>query len=391
MTRSVKRLLLICSVCLAWMVDSLHPLWKYLTHTQAILASIIGVLGITAGMLFLETLYKRKEEVKLQWFLVLFLALVTAFAFLYPLSLKHTINIGSDREDALRVELIALQHHQYPYDARTFLGNPPTPLPGAVVLAAPFFQIGHIAWQNLFWYALFFAFTLHFFTNRATGLFFLTIFLLLAPGNLSDFTSGGDYLTNFFYLAIAVTLFVRSLHRSWAFALPVAVFLGVALSSRIIYVVMLLPLLALALQRATRSRVFSLFSVTFLTSALITLPIFVPKPIPRLLLQLKQNSGKLHFISAAFHPEWTLPLIACLVALLSFRVRMDLPRLFLTFGAASLVMLGPSVITSVLHSGGYSAFYLTVSSLSLSLWLLHEYEKLHKLTCMNAASPDSGT
>ena len=91
------------------------------------------------------------------------LALTAAFAVLYPISLKHTLNVGSDREDALRIELNAVRHHQYPYGTHTFLGNPPTPLPGAMLLAALFFTIGHIAWQNFLWLALFFLFAVHFF------------------------------------------------------------------------------------------------------------------------------------------------------------------------------------------------------------------------------------
>ena len=375
----MTRLLLIASVCLAWLIDAIHPLWRYLSHTQAVLALTVGLIGIVIGMLFLDKLYKRDKQLDLRWFFFLFILLVTSFTFLYPLSLRHTLNIGSDREDALRVELTALHHHEYPYDARTFLGNPPTPLPGAIFLAEPFFLLGHIAWQNFLWVALFFIFAIGFFHNRATALFFLSVFLLLAPSNLSDFTSGGDYLTNFFYLAIAVTLFVRWLNRSWLVCVPAALFLGLALSSRIIYVVVLIPLVALTLQRASRARVAILFVITVVVAAAITLPIFMPRPIPLLLLQLKQNSGKLQFISGVVHPEITLPLIACLVASCSFRFRMDLPRVFLAFGAASLVMLGPSVLSSVLHAGGgYSLFYLSVCGLSLSLWLLFEYEKLYE-------------
>jgi hypothetical protein len=91
----------------------------------------------------------RPRQIGTVWLLLLFLALTTAFAILYPISLRHPLNIGSDREDALRIELDAVRDHQYPYDAHTFLGNPPTPLPGAMLLAAPFFALGHIAWQKL--------------------------------------------------------------------------------------------------------------------------------------------------------------------------------------------------------------------------------------------------
>jgi len=376
MTRSVRRTLLILSICAAWALTSAAPLWKYLSHTKAAIAIALGILAILLGMFCLDRLNQRQRQINWAWFLLLFAALTAAFAILYPLSLKHTLNIGSDREDALRIELTALQHHQDPYSARTFLGNPPTPLPGAVLLAAPFFAIGHIAWQNFLWLALFFFFTTHFFHYRATALFYLAVFLLFAPAHLSDFTSGGDYLTNFFYVAIAVALFHRSQSRSFYVAAAAALFLGVALSSRILYAVILIPLLALALQRASRVRVIALFVIVILAACIVTLPVFTPHPLIHLLHQLQQNSLKLRYIPNAIRPRWTLPLLAVLISCTAFFVRMNLPRLFLTFAAASFVMLAPFVITFALHSDKlrYAFFYLSVSTLSFALWVLACYE-----------------
>ena len=124
---------------------------------------MLGVVMIVLGMHWLDRLNRRQHQIGLGWFVILFVAFIAAFAVLYPISLRHTLNSGSDREDALRVELDAVVHHRYPYDARTFLGNPPTPLPGAMLLAAPFFAMGDIAGQNLFWLAFFLVFTGRFF------------------------------------------------------------------------------------------------------------------------------------------------------------------------------------------------------------------------------------
>ena len=208
MSAAARRTLLVIGICLAWALTSAGPLLKYLSPAKAIAALALGLFAIVIGMSGLIRLNLRPRQIGIAWFLLLFLALTTAFAILYPISLKRTLNIGSDREDALRIELLAIRHHQYPYDARTFLGNPPTPLPGAMLLAAPFFALGHIAWQNFLWLLLFFFFVLRFFRYRATALFYLAVFLLFAPAHLSDFTSGGDYLINFFYIAIASTLFI---------------------------------------------------------------------------------------------------------------------------------------------------------------------------------------
>ncbi|WP_353072973.1 hypothetical protein [Tunturiibacter gelidiferens] len=371
-----RRTLFVLGICVAWALTSVAPLLKYLSPAKATGALILGSLSIAIGMSWILRLNLRPREISIAWLLLLFLALTTAFAILYPISLRHTLNIGSDREDALRIELLAIGHHQYPYDTRTFLGNPPTPLPGAMLLAAPFYALGHIAWQNLLWLALFFFFALRFFRYRSTALFYLAVFLLFAPAHLSDFSSGGDYLTNFFYIAIAVTLFSRSLNHSLYASIPAALFLGVALSSRILYAVILIPLLSLTLQRTFRLRAAVLFFLILLSTCAITLPVFWPHPLSQLLLQLQQNANKLRYIPTVIHPQWTLPLLAILVASAAFWVRMDLPRLFLIFGAAIFVMLAPFVITFAIHSDKlrYAFFYLSVSTLSFSLWALSRCE-----------------
>jgi hypothetical protein len=396
MNQSGSRLLLILSICLAWALTSIAPIWKYLAHTKAAAVVLLGLLSIALGMYWLDRLNRKQRQISTAWLLLLFLALTAAFAILYPISLKHTLNIGSDREDALRIELSAIRNHHYPYDTRTFLGNPPSPLPGAMLLAAPFFALGHIAWQNILWLALFFLFAIHFFRYRATALFFLAVFLLFAPGNLSDFTSGGDYLTNFFYLAIAVTLFARSLGRPFSSSILAALLLGVALSSRIIYAVVLIPLLALALQRISRVRTVILFIIVLITAAAITLPVFAPHPFAHLLQQLDQNSLKLRYIPSALHPRWTLTALAVVAACVVFFVRMDLPRLFLIFSVSSFILLAPFVVTFALYAEQlrYAFFYLSICALSFSLWALSQYEhlsgapwipsnpsKIKKLTC----------
>jgi hypothetical protein len=375
MTPSLRRFLLIFSVCVAWALISWAPIYKYLTHGKAAAAMLLAILFIALGMHWLDRLNRQPRQISAGWLLLLFLILTTAFTVLYPHSLKHTLN-SSDREDALRIELTAVHHHQYPYDAHTFRGNPPSPLPGAMLLAAPFFALRHIAWQNLLWLALFFVFTIRFFRHRATALFFLAVFLLLAPANLSDFTSGGDYLTNFYYVAIAVALFIRSRDRAIYACVPAALFLGVTLSSRIIYAVILIPLLALTLQRTSRSRTVALFVIVLIAAAAVTLPIFAPHPFTHLFQQLGQNAGKLRYVPNALHPRWTLPLLAVMVAGATFFARMNLPRLFLTFSITSFVMLAPFAVTFALHSERlrYNLSYLGVCALSFSLWALSRYE-----------------
>ena len=82
-------------------------------------------------------------------------ALVTVFVVGVPVSANHVLGVGSDRADALDVACSELAAGRYPYAATTYLQNPITPLPGALLLAAPFrFLLGSAAWQNVAWTAL---------------------------------------------------------------------------------------------------------------------------------------------------------------------------------------------------------------------------------------------
>jgi hypothetical protein len=383
---------LIVGVCVGWAIISVHPIWKYLSHAEASAALLLGLMVIALGMRWVDRLNRGRRQISFGWFVILFLVVVAAFAVLYPISLRHTLNSGSDREDALRVELSAVVHHSYPYDARTFLGNPPSPLPGAMVLAAPFFAVGHVAWQNLFWLALFFVFAVRFFDYRATALLFLTVFVLWAPANLSDLTSGGDYVTNFLYFSIAVALFVRSLGCSYYLCIPAVLFLGVTLSSRVVYGFALIPLLALTLQRTSRLRAVVLFVAVLTGAAAVTLPILAPDCLTHFVGLVHQNSTKLRYIPGAVHPEWTLPLLAVIASSTAFFVRMDLPRFFLIFSIASFVVLAPSAVTLALSSerSRYVLSYLAICVLSFCLWALSRYERIETVEGLSDAGGPRG-
>ena len=371
----MRRFLLALGVVCAWVVISIHPIWKYLPHSIAAAATLLSVFLQASGIYWLDQLNRTRREISTGWFLLLLVALSIAFSVLYPRTLRQPLSARSDRRMPCGSSFTAVRQHNYPYDARTFLRNPPTPLPGAMLLAAPFFAVQHIAWQSILWLALFFVFTIRFFRYRATALLFLALFLLFAPANLYDFVSGGDYQTNFFYVAIAVALLAQSLDRSTPSYLSAALFLGIVLSSRGIYVLIFPPLAAFALQRTSRSRFLISFAVVLAAAAAVTLPVFTPHPLVRLAQELHQASvGKLHFIPAELHPQWTLLLAGVMASIAAFYVRMDLSRVFLVFSVASFVMLAPFAAAFAMHGLPQRLAYLSVCSMAFSLWALSRYE-----------------
>jgi len=149
MNVSGRQFLLIFSICAAWALISWAAIYKYLTHGKATAAMLLGILFIGLGMRWLDRLNQQQWPISAGWFLILFVILTAAFAALYPISLKHPLNGGSDREDALHIELTAVHHHQYPYDGQTFLGNRPSlrsgTLPGRTSFGTPSFSSSRFA------------------------------------------------------------------------------------------------------------------------------------------------------------------------------------------------------------------------------------------------------
>ena len=180
---------------------------------------------------------------------------------------------------ALNVALRALLAGHYPYGATTYLGNPPTPMPGALILALPFFLLGNSALQNLVWVPIFTWWCLHHFESATMAFSCLAIFLIGCPGSIADFVTGGDYLVNALYVAIAMDALVRAQrsgepwHRYAA-----SVFLSIAISSRPIYAVAAIILAGSIFQTAGISRMTEFLIVLVLVSVALNGPFFLYDP-----------------------------------------------------------------------------------------------------------------
>lgn len=380
-SHTLKLVLLAIILVLGWLLCTLAQVQKYLPMNVAAAVSIFGCFLVLGGLLWLRRQYVGRDLGLLPLALA-FLALLISFVVLYPKAQRHTVGQGSDREDALRVELAAVLHHQYPYDARTFLNHPPTPLPGAMLLAAPFYLAGRVAIENIVWAAAFCCFLLCFFRCRRTALVYFVLFLITALENLNDFDVGGDYVTNIMYVCIALFCFAKATDRdaSWPKVTAAVTFLGIALSSRVVYVVVLPPMFAYVAQRNRLGRTLALCGGVLLAAALVTLPVFFPHPIAHLYAQLNQNANKLTVLPS-FLTGVTLPTAALLVASAAFFFRMSLPRVFLLSGVAASILVVPPMIFFVRTQGGFTKplstdlEYLAVGAMLLGLWALSEWER----------------
>jgi hypothetical protein len=171
---------------------------------------------------------------------------------------------GNDRDDALDAATRSLLAFKHPY-ATAYAkeacnihlgpgGSPFSPMPGALVLAAPFvLLLGAGAWQNLFWSLAWIAVLRDLFGGwrRAAGLVVLTI---LSPQVFAaEFVTGGDLFAYTLQALVSSYLVWRARGRGLVPSAALPALLGVALSTRP-HMIVVLPMLFLLLARTEGPR-----------------------------------------------------------------------------------------------------------------------------------------
>ena len=123
-----------------------------------------------------------------------------------------------------------LLHGRYPYYVRTYLGNAVHEMPGMLLLATPFVLLGNSAYMNLFWLPVFFVILDRELDDTRRALLTLWMVLALCPAVMQQIVTGGDSLANGIFVAASLWLLVRA--KSSPARTAAAVLLGLALSSR---------------------------------------------------------------------------------------------------------------------------------------------------------------
>jgi hypothetical protein len=161
-------------------------------------------------------------------------ALVAAFVVGVPPAYGWAMGVGSDRADALNVALGQLAQGRYPYTATTYVGNPITPLPGALLLATPFWwATGNAAWQNPAWLVLLLPVVNGGWRPRPRPTVLWALTVLGGLEVLRECVVGDDLVSGAVpaVAAVACTLRVARTGPTWVLA-GAAVLLGVATCTR---------------------------------------------------------------------------------------------------------------------------------------------------------------
>jgi len=212
-------------------------------HTASNLGGVAADLAYTAAVAFatLVVLPRATDRLRVAppWAVPVVaavgaVALVAAFVIGVPDGLYDALGGGSDRADALDVALTELASGRYPYTATTYLGNPITPLPGALLLAAPFWWVtGSAAWQNVAWTLLLLPVLNGGFRLRPGPTALWVLAVLGGLEVLREFLIGDDLVTSVVPAVAAAAWTLRvARHRSVVLPATAAVALGVATCTR---------------------------------------------------------------------------------------------------------------------------------------------------------------
>lgn len=187
--------------------------------------------------------------------------------------------VGGDRDEALELGAHAIAHGQYPYYSHTGTtvgwDNVISNWPGSILLGMPFAMLTDVGWQNLAWVMLAALLTV----RRSTTPMLLPaalLMLLATPTVLGDMKSGSDLVANGFYFATALAIVIHSTDR-WrtTHVILAAAFLGITVSSRASFFILLLPIAIFFVHRVGVRRMFAPIGTAVLVAAAVTAPFYL--------------------------------------------------------------------------------------------------------------------
>lgn len=275
----------IVGFALSLLLPSTAVVQKYLGITGVagylLVASLLLLLFVKVRYLLARFASKITER-QILWLAALtFLVILIAFALVYPIADSGIVGGGSDNDDALDIATTELLHGRYPYYLKTYVGNLPAQLPGALLLAAPFVRLGYSAYQNLFWLLAFvIVMKSHFRDGRLALLLLWTVFAL-SPIVLNEILIGSDRAANSLYVLLAVLWLMRAISQPdsprWKSVVP-TIFMGIALASRANFL-MLLPLIFSAMIKTVGwKKAIAHGAIMGATILLLTVPFYLYDP-----------------------------------------------------------------------------------------------------------------
>lgn len=320
---------------------------------------------------------------------ILAIATLVALVFLtlvvYPIANSGRFGGGTDADDALIVAAGELLSGNYPYTLSTYLGNQISPMPGTVFLAIPFVILNAIHFQNIVWLAVFFLVFRHFEKSSVSALGLIWAMLAFSPTLLQNIVSGADYASNSIYILVSMWILMRTLSdpgsAQWKRVVP-AILLGVALSSRSTFMLIMPLFLSLLVQTSGWKTAVKYLGVSGLTFLVVTVPFWLYDPAG--FAPLRVQADKLKAIEDVLpYAGLIIPGTAGLIAVvLSFQdMKDDTARFFRNCAIVQIVVLFfTSAVYSIklghvdlfLQQSGYGMFSLFFGATAFWMYLNNE-------------------
>ena len=362
-------------LCIIWVVLSSGQAIKLLGARKGLVLCILFPILSAGVLLVLERRPERGSSLSVAAALsVCWLLAAVAYFVLHPMSQRHVFGSGSDRENAVQVASHALFSGHFPYRQLTFLHHPITPMPGALLLASPFYLIGQVGLQNLFWLAIFLYWIYRFIGRSWIEVWYVYVFVLVSPCIMQDFVTGGEFFTNFIYVIVILTLVLCSLKKGqdgwgiWAWPL----LLGIALASRPIYSLVYPCLVAYALQSSSRWIAVRTVALTLIAQLCVILPVYFRDPAHFMPFHAGSNAYSL--LPVWLHPAVFTFAAGLLISSTGFFVCLNLRRALLILGCAlTLVTLPFFVVDRIVNPDLFpliNLIYLSPGLLLIGIWLL---------------------
>lgn len=372
MTSTVSRRLNLLLLAAFVLIPSLDTVHKYLGLGGLAAYLIIGTalifLYIQVGIPALSRLPEKYANILAAITLV---ALALLVFVLYPLANSGRYGPGTDADEGLVTLATEMLNGNYPYYARTYLGNLITPLPGAILLAIPFVVLGIFPIHNVFWLAVFYLAARRFVGGSAMALGLTWLLLVFSPTVLWNFATGADYAANTIYVLVFMWLLITGVAQPaakvWRWVLP-AILLGIGLSSRLNFAMLLPILFAVLIQLGGLRKAIVSGAIAGTVFLLITLPFWIYDPAG--FAPFQTHASKLDMIEG-FLPYAGLLLPASmfiLSAVLAFRQYR--PHLALFFRNCAIIQLCALLLVAALRSAAVGSLDLYLGQAGYGMFTL---------------------
>src|SRR5882724_2182705 len=180
-------------LCFSILIPSIGVCQKYLGLKGVVAYLVAGVIGLLVIIVFEDPLFNLLKENRAPVLGILTaIGMLAIFLVVYPMANSGKFGGGSDTDEAITLAATNLLYGKYPYYARTYLGNPIDPLPGAILLSIPFVLLRNEGYQNLFWMILGFVALKFYLKSWKQALILSWVIVAFSPRLMGLYVTGND-------------------------------------------------------------------------------------------------------------------------------------------------------------------------------------------------------